>query len=345
MKQSKKTQKIFGAQGFDFYYSQIFPNDWLELKTSLFSENVYLKLQFENCSPYFLDPASICAALTLPLDNLNFADFSSSDSDSSESFADSDKSAAENFATSSNAPQSEQKVLDMCAAPGGKTLVLSSNLRKNQTLFSNERSSSRKARLLKVCTESLPENLQKKLRISCSDASTWCRRETESYDAILLDAPCSSERHVLTDSKYLGTWSPSRIKSLAMEEWALLSCAWRLLKVNSYLLYSTCALNPCENDELISKLLKKFDNVSVKSFDECKKIFKNNLKTSKAKFSLPENSKFDFVDSNEISAQNLLERIYDNLQKTQYGFHILPHKNFSSGPIYFSLLQKTANFL
>ena len=332
MKQSKKTQKIFGAQGFDFYYSQIFPNDWQELKTSLFSENVYLKLQFENCSPYFLDPASICAALTLPLDNLDFADFNS---------ADSDKSSTESSLKTSENPQSEQKVLDMCAAPGGKTLVLSSNLSKNQTLFSNERSSSRKARLLKVCTESLPESLQKKLRISCSDASTWCRRETESYDAILLDAPCSSERHVLTDSKYLSTWSPSRIKSLAIEEWALLSCAWRLLKVNSYLLYSTCALNPCENDELISKLLKKFDNVSVKSFDECKKIFKNNLKTSKAKFSFPENSKFDFEDSNEILSQNLLEKIYDNLQKTQYGFHILPHKNFSCGPIYFSLLQKT----
>ncbi len=338
MKQSKKTQKISGSEGFDFYYSKIFPDDWQELKTSLLSENVYIKLQFENCSPYFLDPASICAALTLPLSNADFSDFNSADSDSGESLA-------EGFAKNLESSQNQQKILDMCAAPGGKTLVLASNLKENQILFSNERSSSRKVRLLKVCSDSLPEKLQKQIRISCSDASTWCRRETEVYNAILLDAPCSSERHVLTDSKYLDAWSPSRIKSLAMEQWALLSCAWRLLKTNSYLLYSTCALNISENDELISKLLKKFDNVNVKTFDECKKIFETNLKTSKAKFSLPENPKSDFSFSQVSSAQDLLEKIYDNLQKTQHGFHILPHKNFSCGPIYFSLLQKTASFL
>lgn len=308
MKQSKKAQKIFGSSGFDFYYSEIFKNDWAELKTSLLGDNIYVKLQFENCEPYFLDPASICAALTLPLQSDDFAE--------------------------------SEKILDMCAAPGGKTLVLAANLNENQILFSNERSASRKIRLSKVCSSSLPEKIQNQIRISCSDASTWCRRETNSYNAILLDAPCSSERHVLTDSKYLNDWSPSRIKSLAMEQWALLSSAWRLLAPKSYLLYSTCALNPSENDDVISKLLKKFDNVSIKSFDDCKKIFKKNLENSKAKFSLPEDSKLNFAFSEEISAEKIFEKIYDNLQKTQNGFHILPHKNFSSGPIYFSLLQK-----
>ena len=70
-----------------------------------------------------------------------------------------------------------------------------------------------------------------------------------------LDVPCSSERHVFADEKYLDMWSPSRIKSLAIEQWALLSSAYRLLRNDGFLLYSTCALNPKENDLFIVSLM------------------------------------------------------------------------------------------
>ncbi len=319
MKQSQKAQKLIGKFGFESYYSEIFKDEWNELELAIQKENVYLKFQFEDFSPYFLDPASVCAALTLPLKNEQISD------------------------------SSANKILDMCAAPGGKTLVLSSNLQENQSLFSNERSSSRKARLEKVCESSVPQKILEKIKITCSDSATWCRKETEAYSSILLDAPCSSERHVFSDSKYLNEWTPSRIKSLCVEQWALISSAWRLLVPGGFLLYSTCALSPGENDEIIARLLKKFDGVKVFSFSECKAFFEENLNSSKAVFSFPE-SDFEKFESQNCqknflqgisSAQNFLKKIYSSSVKTSLGFHILPHKAFGCGPIFFTLLQKT----
>ena len=77
------------------------------------------------------------------------------------------------------------------------------------------------------------------------------------YDRILLDAPCSSERHVLNDEKHLSIWSPSRPKRLSVEQYALLSSAFLTVKNGGYILYSTCSVNPGENEGVIAKLFKK----------------------------------------------------------------------------------------
>jgi 16S rRNA C967 or C1407 C5-methylase (RsmB/RsmF family) len=137
-----------------------------------------------------------------------------------------------------------------------------------------------------------------------------CLKNEEKFDAILLDAPCSSERHVLADPKYLSEWSPSRIKTLSMAQWALLSSAWRMLKPSGYLLYSTCALSPDENDYVVAKLLKKFDNVKV-----CEPKIALNYK--------------NFTDSELPEYEN-----------TEFGAHVLPDKAGGAGPLYFCLLQK-----
>ena len=84
--------------------------------------------------------------------------------------------------------------------------------------------------------------------------------ETSAYDGILLDVPCSSERHVLSSPPHLAAWSPARIKNLAYRQWALLSGAWLVLKPGGYLVYSTCALSPAENDDVVQKLFQKYDD-------------------------------------------------------------------------------------
>lgn len=287
LSKKKEIDNKRGSLGFENYYSALFEDEWEELKKSLLQEPKYVQVEYQDCRPYFMDAASVCAALCLPVSNAKV-------------------------------------VLDLCAAPGGKSIILASNIQSNATMISNERSPDRKARLSKVISESLPPSVSKRIEVKCSDGSTWCKRETDCFDSILLDAPCSSERHVLKDRHYLDQWSPARIKTLSMEQWALLSCAWRLLRSGGYLLYSTCALSPDENDKVISRLVKKFDDVSIVSQDDMNSTFSQNLRGLQEK----------------CPGISGVQEIYDNSVKTEYGFHLLPHKTQGSGPIYYSLMTK-----
>lgn len=287
MAKKKDNDEKRGSLGFEKYYSSLYGQAWPCLKEKLHEEVKYIQVKYESCRPYFMDAASVCAALCLPLDKA-------------------------------------EDVLDLCAAPGGKTLVIAGNLNSDSRLLSNERSPERKNRLSKVISESLPPTISSRIEVKCSDGSTWCRKESDCFDSILLDAPCSSERHVLNDPSYLEKWSPARIKTLSMEEWALLSCAWRLLRCGGYLLYSTCALSPDENDGVVARLLKKFDDVTLLQKDKVQEVFELNLNGLRKK-------------ALDLSG---VEDILSNAVKTEYGFHLLPDKTGGSGPIYFSLLHK-----
>lgn len=275
----KGTEKLFGAEGFEQYYGKLYGERWPQLKDAFTKENQAVEYHVTGAEKsYFLDSASVLAALCLPLKD------------------------AEN-------------ILDLCAAPGGKTLVLASRMPEDAKLSSNERSPERKHRLSVVVETCLPPEINERITVSCSDGATWCTRQTECFDRILLDAPCSSERHVMLDPKYLNTWSLSRIKTVSMEQWALLSSAYRMLTVDGILLYSTCALCPQENDEMIERLFKKF-NKDGKAFE----------------LMSPE------PDVDEIN--DYVDITLPEWEKTKYGYQILPDKQSGAGPIYFSVIHK-----
>lgn len=273
MKQSEKNKKLTGSAGFEEYYSKLFGERWQAIKESFSLESDYAEWKAGGQKSYFLDSASVRAAVSLPLENAG-------------------------------------SILDLCAAPGGKTLVLASNMADSANLLSNERSPDRKNRLLNTVRECLPEQIQERVTVICKDGAQMCRANESSFDAILLDAPCSSERHVFLDEKYLSEWSPSRIKTLSMAQWALLSSAWRMLRAGGYLLYSTCALSPEENDKNIEKLLKKFDDVEV------------------------------LEPKVELNYRNFISNELPEYEKTLFGAQILPDRSNGAGPLYFCLLRK-----
>lgn len=273
MKQKDRNKKLSGAEGFEAYYSNLFDERWQSIKESFSLEPDYAEWKAGGEKSYFLDSASVRAAVSLPLENA-------------------------------------MDILDLCAAPGGKTLVLASNMNSEANLLSNERSPERKNRLVNTVRDCLPPEIQERVTVICKDGAQMCLKNEEKFDAILLDAPCSSERHVLADPKYLSDWSPSRIKTLSMAQWALLSSAWRMLRPEGYLLYSTCALSPDENDNVVAKLLKKFDN---------------------AKLCEPKIS---------LNYKNFTQSELPEYEKTEFGAHVLPDKAGGAGPLYFCLLQK-----
>ena len=286
MAKNKDKDNTRGAEGFNSYYQQVYGERWQALKEALLKEAnpVPYKLDTE-LRTYYLDAASILAAYSLPL------------------------SGAED-------------ILDLCAAPGGKTLVISSLMDDEANLTSNERSFERKQRLSKVIEEHIPLQIHERIKVTCSDGALWCKTKSECFDRILLDAPCSSERHVLNDEKYLSQWSPARIKTLAMEQWALLSSAYRMLRKGGIMLYSTCALAPKENDEVVERLFKKFDDAS-------------NLFIDSEEYSQLKN---DFSKLKNFSPDLILPQF----EKTEFGYQILPDVQNGAGPIYFSIIKKAS---
>lgn len=150
-----------------------------------------------------------------------------------------------------------ERVLDLCAAPGGKALVLCEALASSGELVANDRSPARVARLRRVLDDYLPVDVRRRVQVTRRDGRRLGLLEPEAFDAILLDAPCSSERHVLGDASELAKWSEGRVKRLAQEQYALLTSAWLALKPNGRLVYSTCAVTPAENDAVIARLLER----------------------------------------------------------------------------------------
>jgi 16S rRNA C967 or C1407 C5-methylase (RsmB/RsmF family) len=266
-KKDKNTKT--GVEAFEKYYSELYGERWASLRAALLDKSRQLEYSNSLLKPYYLDIGSVRAAMTLPLENA-------------------------------------EKIADFCAAPGGKSLVIATLMMKNATLVSNERSRERKNRLKKVLDEHLKEDVRSRVSVLGFDASRWCNYERNAYDRILLDVPCSSERHVIADAKYLSQWSPARIRNLATTQWALLSSAFLVLKNGGYMVYSTCALSNAENDDVISKLIKKYPEV-------------------------------DIVPLEEKGENGLCDG-----EKTEYGIHVLPDKQNGAGPLFFSLIHKKA---
>jgi 5-methylcytosine rRNA methyltransferase NSUN4 len=150
-----------------------------------------------------------------------------------------------------------EKVVDLCAAPGGKSLLCALKLQNQGLLVSNDRSAARRARIHKIFDDYLPKSEQKNHTVTAHDASKWSLYQKSIYDKVLLDAPCSSERHVLEDSKELSLWAQGRTKAIAITQFAMLASALDIVKVGGTVVYSTCALSQLENDDIIRKLHAK----------------------------------------------------------------------------------------
>ena len=246
------------------YFEEVYGERWPALLESLKGEGCATKLQFDDAlEPYFLDEASVFAAKAL-------------------------------------AVEPGMDVLDMCAAPGGKSLVIASMLKGEGSLQCNDRSPDRRLRLQRVLENSLPESWRSIINVTGYDSVKFGMHKKECYDRILLDAPCSSDRHVLNSPSHLEVWSVKRVKRLSVEQGSLLASAVDALRPGGELIYGTCALSPLENDAVVAKILKK-------------------------------RKMMEFVR---------IEDLPEGADRTELGVHILPDKTRGCGPIYCAKMRK-----
>ena len=217
----------------------------------------------------------------------------------------------------------DDDVLDMCAAPGGKSLAILQHFTWDKgnrlgTLQVNEPNDSRRKRLRNVIDGYIPSTfIHDHIRFTGVDASEYGAFELEMYDKILVDAPCSSERHLIQDSTNTELkWTVAKSKALAKKQTQMLLNALRAVRVGGRVVYATCSVSDIENDLVVARVLQK-TKVNVKVVR--KKCAFNGMPTKYGWLILPFS-----VNDNESSKMEGIEDIGESL-------------NSRWGPIYFAI--------
>lgn len=154
------------------------------------------------------------------------------------------------------------RVLDVCAAPGGKTSHIAQRAQGNACITANDNS---RARLMRLQANMKRLGADKTITYTLYDATQLSRRlEGQLFSHIVLDAPCSGEGMMsLSDESTLETWSVAHIKRLQQLQKRVITEAWRLLESGGTLVYSTCTMAPEENEAVIDYILRKNDDARI----------------------------------------------------------------------------------
>ena len=153
----------------------------------------------------------------------------------------------------------DMTVLDLCAAPGGKTTQLAAMMQNTGLLVANEPVRSR--------AEVLVGNLE---RIGVTNALVTSMRPDAlaaalgaSFDVVLVDAPCSGEGMFRKDETAIMEWSEEHVLSCAARQWQILESAARLLKRGGRLVYSTCTFSREENENAMESFCAAHPDFSL----------------------------------------------------------------------------------
>lgn len=137
-------------------------------------------------------------------------------------------------------------VLDLCAAPGGKSTHLISLLPEGSLLVSNE--------IVRSRAYILAENITKwgnpNTLVANNTPADWGRCSA-FFDAIVVDAPCSGEGMFRKDPKSISEWTLQNVQKCSVRQREILCDAWAALKTDGILIYSTCTYNREENEEIV----------------------------------------------------------------------------------------------
>lgn len=145
------------------------------------------------------------------------------------------------------------KVLDLCAAPGGKSTLLANLLDNDDVLVSNEVIRSR----VPVLYENLCKNGYPNCIITNSDSSDF-EKIGGVFDLVLVDAPCSGEGLFRKDPEAVDQWNPENVTTCELRQKRILDSISKCVKPGGFIIYSTCTYNPGENQEQV-KLLENLN--------------------------------------------------------------------------------------
>ena len=161
------------------------------------------------------------------------------------------------------APQPGERVLDLCAAPGGKSTQLAGKLRGRGILVCNEINAKR-AKILSGNIERL--GIANALVLN-EHPKRLAERFAGWFDKILVDAPCSGEGMFRKEAAAVTDWTEDTNAICANRQAEILTSAAAMLRPGGRLVYSTCTFSPVENEGVISDFLWKNPDFSVEEID------------------------------------------------------------------------------
>ena len=155
-------------------------------------------------------------------------------------------------------PKPNDIILDTCASPGSKTTQMAAMMENQGLIIANDSKIDR--------LKPLTLNLQR-----CGVTNTIITRMEghwfkNRFDKILLDAPCSGIGTIRKSYKTIKMWNPQTIKKMSSLQKRLIANSFEILNEGGTLVYSTCTLEPHEDEAVVDYLLKRYDNAKLEKF-------------------------------------------------------------------------------
>mgnify|MGYP003295161035 CR=1 FL=1 len=156
--------------------------------------------------------------------------------------------------------KSGDRVLDLCAAPGGKSTQIAAKLQRQGFLLCNEIHPAR----AKILSENVERMGIVNACVTNETPAHLAEVFPEYFDKILVDAPCSGEGMFRKNEAACEEWSPENVQLCAERQDEILDCAAQMLRPGGRLVYSTCTFAPAENEGSVSRFLQRNPDFSIK---------------------------------------------------------------------------------
>lgn len=149
-------------------------------------------------------------------------------------------------------PQPGEMILDLCAAPGGKSTQAAARLGGEGLLVSNEIHPAR----AKILSQNIERMGIRNAVVTNEDSGRLTKYFPAFFDGIIVDAPCSGEGMFRKDETAVTEWSPENVRRCAGRQQEILENAAMMLKPGGRLVYSTCTFAPEEDEQAIGRFLE-----------------------------------------------------------------------------------------
>lgn len=158
-----------------------------------------------------------------------------------------------------DADKDNLKVLDLCAAPGGKSTQIASYMKGRGLLVANEIVSQRAS----ILSENIERMGVRNALVISEDPNKLAERFTGFFDRILVDAPCSGEGMFRKHPEAMDEWSPDNVEMCAKRQDMILDCAAIMLAPGGKIVYSTCTFSMAEDEGACERFIKRHHEFEV----------------------------------------------------------------------------------
>ncbi|MBE5971121.1 MAG: RNA methyltransferase [Lachnoclostridium sp.] len=156
-------------------------------------------------------------------------------------------------------PRPGERILDLCAAPGGKSTHLAGKMAQQGLLVCNEIHPAR----AKILAQNVERMGIANAVVTNMEPAGLVDTFTEFFDGIVVDAPCSGEGMFRKDENARNEWSPDHVILCANRQDGILDCAAKMLRYGGRIAYSTCTFSPEENEQAVERFLERHPEFHV----------------------------------------------------------------------------------